>query len=193
MLEGRPKKAKMRSIAPPVISFAVLAALVVGAVLFGNLVVDRMDGCRPFGSSSQNSGADDVATLLVYSNEEDAVMLCNVPQETVEYEAPQTDSQGILIGDSLYLIVLEEDDEMPAEIEGNDLFRDDSGYIFPPEDRRTLVYVKGEFGSLEDCGLSDERFYESDDLDGFDGSDMFHPDRIQSCWIEIDVELFDVR
>ena len=50
------------------------------------------------------------------------------------------------------------------------------------------MYVKGEFGSLEDCLFFGKRLYESDDFDGFDGSDMFHPDRIQSCWVEIDLD-----
>ena len=54
-----------------------------------------------------------------------------------------------------------------------------------PSDLRTPVYVKGEFGSLADCLFFGSIDYESDD---FDGSDMFHPDRIQSCWIEIESE-----
>ena len=57
----------VKSIAIPVMSFAILGALIMGAVLYGNLV-DRADGCRPVGSDSQTGASDDRATLLVYSD-----------------------------------------------------------------------------------------------------------------------------
>ena len=190
LLESRSTISKKMSIALAATSFALLGVLVVGAVLFGNLVVDRTDGCRPLGSPSE----DDSTTLFVYSNEEDALMLCDVPQESVEYDPPQRDPSKVRVGDSLIRLHLENDSEMqdgtPAEIEGSDLFREGSGYMILPSDLRTPVYVKGEFGSIEDCPFFLTKGYESDDFDGFDGSDMFHPDRIQSCWIEIDY-MFD--
>ena len=183
----------MKTIAIPVISFSILGALIMGAVLYGNLV-DRADGCRPIGSDSKTGASDDRATLLVYSNEDGALMLCDVPQETVEYDPPQRDPSKVRVGDSWIRLYLENDSEMqdgtPAEIEGSDLFREGSGYMILPSDLRTPVYVKGEFGSLAECLFFGSIDYESDDFDGFDGSDMFHPDRIQSCWIEIDY-MFD--
>ena len=187
MPESRPTISKKKSIALAATSFALLGVMVVGAVIFGNLVVDRADGCRPLGSPSE----DDSTTLFVYSNEEDALMLCDVPQGTVEYDPPQRDPSGVRVGDSWIRLYLENDSEMqdgtPAEIEGNDLFREGSGYMILPSDLRTPVYVKGEFGSLADCLFFGSIDYESDDFDGFDGSDMFHPDRIQSCWIEVEI------
>ena len=120
-------------------------------------------------------------------------MLCDVPQETVEYDPPQRSDFGVQIGDSLYRIASDSDlDESFGVIEGSDLNRDSSRYaseensVYEGNFRVNPVYVKGEFGSLEDCGDFSENSYESDDFDGFDGSDMFHPDRIQSCWIERD-------
>ena len=186
----------MKTIAIPVISFSILGALIMGAVLYGNLV-DRADGCRPIGSDSKTGASDDRATLLVYSNEDGALMLCDVPQETVEYDPPQRSDTGVQIGDSLYRIASDSDlDESFAVIEGSDRTRDASRYaseensVYEGIFRVTLTYLNGEFGSLENCGFSVESYYESDDFDGFDGSDMFHPDRIQSCWIEIE-ELID--
>ena len=183
----------VKSIAIPVMSFAIIGALIMGAVLYGNLV-DRADGCRPVGSDSQTGASDDRATLLVYSDEEDALMLCDVPQETVEYDPPQRDRSGVRVRDSLIRLHLENDNEMQdgtfAEIENNDLTKDEIrySYSYGGTTRRTPVYVKGEFGSVEDCPFFLTKGYESDDFDGFDGSDMFHPDRIQSCWIEIESE-----
>ena len=185
----------VKSIAIPVMSFAILGALIMGAVLYGNLV-DRADGCRPVGSDSQTGASDDRATLLVYSDEEDALMLCDVPNETVEYDPPQRDPLGVRVGDSWIRLYLENDNEMQdgtfAEIENNDLTKDEIrySYSYGGTTRRTPVYVKGEFGSVEDCPFFLTKGYESDDFDGFDGSDMFHPDRIQACWIEIDY-MFD--
>lgn len=82
-----------------------------------------------------------------------------------------------------------------AKIENNGLIRDASQYpsegyfSYERNIRGTPVYVKGEFGSLDDCMfLGEMSDYESDDFDGFDGSDMFHPDRIQSCWMEVEFE-----
>ena len=98
----------MKTIAIPVISFSILGALIMGAVLYGNLV-DRADGCRPVGSDSKTGASDDRATLLVYSNEDGALMLCDVPQETVEYDPPQRSDTGIQIGDSLYRIASDSD------------------------------------------------------------------------------------
>ena len=190
MPESHPTISKKKSIAIAATSFALLGVLVVGAVLFGNLVVDRADGCRPLGSPSE----DDSTTLFVYSNEEDALMLCDVPQGTVEYDPPQRDRSGVRVSDSLILLHLENDNEMQdgtfAEIENNDLTKDEIrySYSYGGTTRRTPVYVKGEFGSVEDCPFFLTKGYESDDFDGFDGSDMFHPDRIQSCWIEIESE-----
>ncbi len=180
-------QSSLKSIAVPVVSFALLGVLVVGAVIFGNLVVERADGCRPLGSPAE----DDSASLFVYSDDHDALMLCDVVQETVGYVLPERSESEIQIGDSLYRLTSEGDAEMQggnfADIEGNDLFRDGSGYTIFPSDRSRAVYVRGESGSLEDCMFfSESSFYESDDFDGFDGSDMFHPDRIQSCWIEVD-------
>ena len=53
----------MKTIAIPVISFSILGALIMGAVLYGNLV-DRADGRRPIGSDSKTGASDDRATLL---------------------------------------------------------------------------------------------------------------------------------
>ena len=196
MPEGRVRKSGAKVFATPIISFAILGALVLGAVLFGNRVVDRADGCRPVGSDSQSGSSDDATTLLVYSDRHDALMLCDVPQETVEYDPPQRSNPGIRIGDDLYRIAsYSNSDESFGVIEGSDLTKDASRYpyegnfLYEGNFRGTPVYVKGEFGSLDDCGFFGENSYESDDFDGFDGSDMFHPDRIQSCWIEIDYDV----
>ncbi len=152
----------VKSIVTPVVSFALLGALVVGAVVFGNLVVERENECRPLGSPANS----DSATLMVFSEDDDELMLCDVPQETAEYDPPERRESEIQIGDSLYLL---------PSMEEVEFF--DGG----------LVYAKGEFGNIEDCRiLGALSRYESDDFDGFDGSDMFHPDRIQSCWIEIE-------
>ena len=186
----------VRAIATPVISFALLGVLVVGAVIFGNLVVERADECRPIGSPAEKG---DSATLLVFSNDDDALMLCDVPQETVKYEPPERRAEQFELGDSIYRLQFGYYNEMQGgtltEVEGNDLTR--YGPWYPSEGyfsyergvRGTPVYVKGEFGSLEDCGFFGEMSdYESDDFDGFDGSDMFHPDRVQSCWVDIEIE-----
>ncbi|MCY4475584.1 MAG: hypothetical protein OXC83_09155 [Chloroflexi bacterium] len=188
MSEGRVRKSRAKVFWTPIISFAVLGALILGAVVFGNLVVDRADGCRQVGSDSQADSPDDATTLLVYSDQHDALMLCDVPQETVEYDPPQRSDSGIQIGDDLYRFASYDDlDESFGVIEGNDLFRDASNFTYSLENNRTPVYVKGEFGSIEDCGILGDSSYESSDFDGFDGSDMFHPDRIQSCWVEYEI------
>lgn len=194
MFRSDQNKRDVKSTATPVVSFALLGVLVVGAVLFGNLLVEPADGCRPFGTSSEN----DSPALIVVSDDDDALKLCDVPQETVEYAPPKHERSPVRLGDSTFLLRLIYDnrthDEMSGEIEGSDLTGD--GRRYPPEGNflwesnisRTPVYVKGEYGSLEDCGFDDlyASNYESDDFNGFDGSDMFHPDRVQSCWIEID-------
>ena len=193
MYGAKSNNRNVRAIATPVVSFALLGVLVVGAVLFGNVVVERRDGCRPLGSPAEADGA----TLLVYSNDEDALMLCDVAQETVKYDPPQRDRSKVRVGESLLRLQLMYDNEVQAgklaEIEGSDLTRDASRYpsegyfSYERNIRSTPVYVKGEFGSLEACMFFGEMSnYESDDFDGFDGSDMFHPDRIQSCWVEIE-------
>ena len=196
MLGPKSNKGNVKSVLTPVVSFALLAVLVVGAVLFGNFVVERADECRPIGSMAEK---DDSATLFVWSDDDDALMLCDVPQETVKYDPPERSFEQIELRDPLYRLQLVYDNEAQggtlAEVENNDLTRDESrypseGYFSYKEiERGTPVYVKGEFGSLEDCGFFGEMSdYESDDFDGFDGSDMFHPDRIQSCWVDIEIE-----
>ncbi len=185
-------KRSVRSIAAPIVSFALLGVLIVGAVIFGNLVVERADGCRPLGSPAD----DNSATLLVFSDDDDALMLCDVPQETVEYDPHEPIEDQMETAESLSRLLLVYDNAMEdgtlAEIENSDLTRGASRYpyegyfSYERNFTRAPVYVKGEFGSLEDCRFFDESLYESEDFDGFDGSDMFHPDRIQSCWIEID-------
>ena len=50
MFRSGPNQRDVKSIATPVVSFALLGVLVVGAVLFGNLLVEPADGCRPFGT-----------------------------------------------------------------------------------------------------------------------------------------------
>ncbi len=199
MSEGRVRKSGAKVLWTPIISFAVLGALILGAVVFGNLVVDRADGCRSVGSDSQAGSSDDATTLLVYSDRHDALMLCDVPQETVEYDPPERDRTVVWLEDSSsYLEPVYADKthyEGILRIKGSDLTRDAA--LFPSEENFSYdgdfdavpVYVKGEFSSLEDCGDFGENSYESDDLDGFDGSDMFHPDRIQSCWTEIESEV----
>ena len=193
MLGPNSNKGNVKSGLTPVVSFALLGVLVVGAVLFGNLVVERADGCRPLGSPAE----DNNATLLVFADDDDALMLCDVAQETVKYDPPQNDRSEVRVGESLLRLQLMYDNEIQggtlAEIENNDLTRDASRYpsegyfSYERNVRGTPMYVKGEFGSLEDCGFFGEMSdYESDDFDGFDGSDMFHPDRIQSCWVEIE-------
>ncbi len=195
MFGSNSNKRHVRAIATPVISFALLGVLVVGAVIFGNLVVERADECRPLGSPAEGDGA----TLFVYSNDEDALMLCDVPQETVKYDPPEQRVEQFELGDSIYRLQLGYYNEMQggtlAEVENNGLTRDaprypSEGYFYYDRGvRSTPVYVKGEFGSLEDCGFFGEMSdYESDDFDGFDGSDMFHPDRVQSCWVDIEIE-----
>ncbi len=190
MLGPNSNKRNLRAIATPVVSFVLLGVLVVGAVLFGNLVVERADECRPIGSPAEGDGA----TLFVYSNDDDALMLCDVPQETVKYDPPQRDLSGIPEGVSLLRLYPTNDNEAQGGTltEGgadNDLSGKASPYSYEENFRGTPVYVKGEFGSLEDCGFFGEMSdYESDDFDGFDGSDMFHPDRIQSCWVDIEIE-----
>lgn len=195
MLGPNSNKGNVKSVLTPVISFSLLGVLVVGAVLFGNLVVERADECRPLESPAEGDGA----SLFVYSNDNDALMLCDVPQETVKYDPPQRDRSEVRVGESLLRLGLTYDNEMQggtlAEIENNDLTRDASRYLgegyfsYERNVRRTPVYAKGEFGSLEDCGFFGEMSdYESDDFNGFDGSDMFHPNRIQSCWVDIEIE-----
>lgn len=194
MLGSNSNERDVKSIAVPAVSFALLGILVVGAVLLGNLVVERADECRPLGSPAEGDGA----TLFVYSNDEDALVLCDVPQETVKYDPPQRDRSEVRVGEELIRLELMYDNEMQgdtlAKIENNGLTRDASrnpseGYFsYEQHVGGTPVYVKGEFGSLEDCMFFGKRLYESDDFDGFDGSDMFHPDRIQSCWVEVEIE-----
>lgn len=195
MFGSGPNRHDVKSIATPVVSLALLGLLVVGAVLFGNFLVAPADGCRPLGTSTENDGP----ALIVVSDDDGALKLCDVPQETVEYVPPQREHSAIRVGDSTYLLRLTlgdwTHDQMSGVIEGSDLTKDEGWY--PPEGnfsldsnfRRTPLYVKGEYGSLEDFGFFDDfsaSNYESDDFDGFDGPDMFHPDRVQSCWIEID-------
>ena len=188
MFGSNSKKRDVRAIVTPVISFALLGVLVLGAVIFGNLVVERADECRPIGSPTEKG---DSATLLVFSNDDDALMLCDVPRETVKYDPPEQRVEQFELGDSIYR--LQYASGTLVEVENNDLTRDaprypSEGYFsYERGVRGTPVYVKGEFGSLEDCGFFGEMSdYESDDFDGFDGSDMLHPDRNQSCWVEID-------
>ena len=193
MLGRNSNRGYVKSIATPIVSFALLAGLVVGAVIFGNLVIERADGCRPFGSSAEDNGP----TLLVFSDKDDALMLCDVPQETVKYDPLQSDRSEVGVGESLLRLQLMNDNEMQggtlSEIENNDLTRDASRYAsegyfsYERNVSDTPMYVKDEFGSLDDCMFFGEMSdYESDDFDGFDGSDMFHPDRVQSCWVEIE-------
>lgn len=179
-----------KSVVAPVIAFAGLAAMIVVAVLSGNFVFSRTDDCRPFGSPTED---DNGATLLVFSDD-DALMLCDVAQEATEYAPPQHDHSRVWVGDSLFRLQLTYDNEMQggtsAKIEGDDSSRDVYRYPkeghFSPEGlfRRTPVYVKGEFGNLEDCGFFGESLYMSDYES--DDADMFNPDRIQSCWIKVD-------
>ena len=182
----------------PIISFAVLGALILGAVVFGNLAVDRTDGCRPVGSDSQAGSSDDATTLLVYSDRHDALMLCDVPRETVEYDPPERDQTVVWLEDSSSYLEPVYVDKTHYEgffrIKGSNVTRDaalflsEENFSYDGDFGAVPVYVKGEFGSLEDCSDFGENSYESDDFDGFDGSDMFHPDRIQSCWTEIEIE-----
>ena len=196
MLGPNSNKGNVKSIAAPVVSFALLGVLVVGAVIFGNLIDERTDGCRPIGSPAEK---DDSATLFVWSDDDDALMLCDVLQETVKYDPPEQSFEQIELGDSIYRLRLMYDNEMQggtlAEMENNNLTRDASRYpsegyfSYERNVRGAPLYVKGEFGSLEDCGFFGEMSdYESDDFNGFDGSDMFHPNRIQSCWVDIEIE-----
>lgn len=195
MLGRDPNKREVRAIATPIVSFLLLGALVVGAVMFGNLVTPRADECRPFGTSAENVGP----ALITYSDDHDALMLCDVPQETVAYVTPRRERSTVRVGDSTYVLELKYDNGtqnvISANIQGSDLTK--NAVMYPPEGhfsyegiiRRTPVYVEGEYGTLEDCGFYDDLHvsdYESDDFDGFDGPDMFHPDRIQSCWVEIE-------
>ena len=194
MFGSDPNKRDVKSIATPVVSFALLGVMVLCAAMFGNLLVEPADGCRPLGTSAES----DSPALIVVSDDDDGLLLCDVPQETVEYVPPQRERSAVRVGDSTYVLRLTYDDwthdQMLGQIEDSDLTTDEGRY--PPEGNflwesnisRTPVYVKGEYGSLEDCGFDDlyASDYNSDDFDGSDGSDMFHPDRVQSCWIEID-------
>ena len=150
----------------------------------------------------ERSAENDSPSLIVYSEDDDALKLCDIPQESVEYVPPQRERSPVRLGDSTFLLRLTYDnrthDEMSGEIEGSDLTIETrvgtlpkAIFLWHGNIRRTPVYVKGEYGSLEDCGFFDDlntSDYLSDDFDGFDGPDTFHPDRVQSCWIEIDYE-----
>ena len=188
-------KREVKAIATPVVSFLLLGGLVLGAVVFGNLIVEREDECRPLGTSAET----DSPTLITFSDDHDGLVLCDVPQETVAYTPPQRERSVVQLGDSTYLLRLaydnRSDDVVVGDIHGSDLtvpaFRYPSEGHFSYESgiRRTPVYVKDEYGSLEDCVFFDDSYasaYQNDYFDGFDGSDMFHPDRIQSCWVELE-------
>ena len=149
-------------------SFALLCAVVLGAILIGNFVVDDSQGCRSLGSPTENQVDPDSLALIVYSNELDGLVLCDVPNESANYKPPPKSYSG-----TPFLTIVVEDQH------GNR-----PGFASRGNEGQTLLYLKGEFGDVEDCGPLDRRSYESDDFDGFDGLDMFHPDRIQSCWNE---------
>ncbi len=196
MFRGNSYRRDVRTIATPVVSFVLLAVIVVGAVIFGNLVDERADGCRPFGTAGEN----DSPSLITFSEDHDELMLCDVPQETVAYVSPELERPPILAKYPTYLLQPVYDMEdlymSSAKVKGSELTGNTGQY---PLERRfsyegifrgTPVYVKGEYGSLEDCVIFDDLYvsdYESDDFEGFDGGDMFHPDRIQSCWIELEI------
>ncbi len=199
MLGSDPNKREVRAIATPVVSFLLLGAMVVGAVIFGNLATQRADDCRPLGTTTKS----DSPALIAYSDDHDGLMLCDVPRETVAYVPPDRARSAVRVGDSTYVLQVTYDDRtddvISGRIQGNDLIKDADRY--PPEGqfsyegniRRTPVYVKGEYGTLEDCGFFDDLYasaYVSEDFDGFDGPDMFHPDRIQSCWVELETEYY---
>ena len=199
MLGSDPNKRKVRTFATPVVSFMLLGVLVVGAVIFGNLATQRADDCRPFGTLADN----DSPALIAFSDDHDELMLCDIPQETVAYVPHERERSAVRLGDSTYLLRLNYDnwtsDVFSGRIRGSDLNEDAVRYpsqgqfSYEGNIRRTPVYVKGEYGSLEDCVIFENLYvsnYESDDFDGFDGSDMFHPDRIQSCWIELETEYY---
>ena len=171
-------KRNVKSIATPLLSFGLLGALVVGAVIFGTLVVERADGCRPLGMSAEN----DSPTLIVFSDDDDGLMLCDVPQETVAYIPPQRSEAGALIGKAMLRLRSGEEVVMPdslmTRVDGNDLERIDPGI---------LLYKKGEFGEVEDC-YGDS--YSLEDGEGIWNADPFgvysDPESIQSCWLEIE-------
>ena len=171
---------KPKSILTLIVSFTLLGVLVVGAVLFGNLHGDRADVCRPLGSASGN---DDGATLIVWSDEYDELMLCDVGQETVKYVAPERDASMGLIGKGM--IRLDTGDEVVLP---DSLMEKVEEYDGGQSDHSVFLYKKGEFGEVEDC------YGEPDDVG--DGNEIWSadpfgvysdPDTIEACWVEIEI------
>ena len=163
------KSRHLISILGPTVSFAVLAVVVVSAVLVGNYGDQVNDECRPLGTGTGNGGDSGTSSLIVFSSEKDGLVLCDVPDRTEEYESSGARDR---VSDFAFITA--------NNVTGS--LVDQPGF---EGFRGRLVYQRGEFGDLEDCGPFGARSYESEDFDGFDGSDTFHPDRLQSCWYEL--------
>ena len=166
----------------PGVSFLVLIAVLVSAVVVGNLREGTPHNCWPVEASSAVGDKDKTSPVFVWSNDDSRLMLCDVGAETVKYEPPEANNSKALIGKArirLYdgdEVVLP--DSLMGRTEGNDLVENDFSI---------MLYKKGEFGEVEDC--YGDPYAAEDDVEIWN-ADPFgvysDPDAIESCWLELD-------
>ena len=179
------KKNRLSKVGPAV-SFLVLFAVIVSAVVVGNLREGSADDCWPVDAGSAVGDKDETSPVFVWSNDDGRLMLCDVGAETVKYEPLARDDSMALVSKARLRFYNEDEvvlpDSLMGRVEGNDLMQNDPG-IF--------LYKKGEFGEVDDCygdpyaSEDDEEIWSEDPFGVF--SD---PDAIESCWLEFE-DLFE--
>ena len=173
-----------RSIAGPVIAFALLVVVVVVAVVVGNLRVASPNDCRPLNIKSDVGDEAKSWPVLVLSNGDSELLLCDVGAETVKYEPPDENDPKVLLGKSMFRLHTGDEivlpDSLIGKVEENDLDRSDRG---------VLVYEKGVFGEVEDCYGDPYDFGDPDQTWAKDQFGVFaDPEDIQSCWFKLEFE-----
>ena len=184
MSESNAKPRRVISIVGPLVSFVVLAVVVVSAVAVGNLRERLANDCWP---TDRRSGVGDEGQswpVLVWSKGDNELMLCDVGTETVKFEPPEGNASSVLVGKSMVRLHTGEEIVLPDSLfgkgEGSELIRGDRG---------VLLYEKGVFGEVEDC-YGDP--YVSGEPEQIWPKDLFglvsDLDDIQSCWFKLEFE-----
>ena len=185
MPESNVKPRGRMSIAGPAIAFAILAVVVVSAVVVGNLRVPSPNDCKPLNTKSDVGDEAKSWPVMVLSNGDSELLLCDVGAETVKYEPPDENDPKVLVGKSMLRIqtsyeISPPDSLIGTVVEGNDLTLSDRG---------VLVYEKGVFGEVEDCYGDPYDFGDPDQTWAKDQFGVFaDPEDIQSCWFKLEFE-----
>ena len=175
------KKLRVSKIGPGV-SFLFLFAVVVSAVVVGNLREGSDHDCWPVDAGSAIGDKGMTSPVFIWSNDDSRLMLCDVGAETVKYEPPEANTPKALIGRARLRLYNADEAVLPDSLmgrtEGNDLVQDDLSIV---------LYKKGEFGEVEDC-YGDP--YAAEDDEGVWSEDPFgvhsDPESILSCWLEFE-------